>query len=190
MIIGFDFDKVFINYPPFIPDYMINFFYRRGLLFFLNKKKKRERLLYRFPGTLEQKIRVVSHAPLFRSEIKENVTFIKRLRSGKKHKMYLISSRYGFLKGRTNAALTKYRLHQFFSEIHFNYENQQPHLFKEEKLKKLKVNAYVDDDLPLILYLAQKLPKIKLYWLSQSTSHLALPKNVKKITCLFDINDI
>ena len=48
----------------------------------------------------------------------------------------------------------------------FNFEDQQPHLFKNAQIKKMKIDQYFDDDLPLLEFLADKNPKVKLFWLN------------------------
>lgn len=186
MIIGFDFDKVFINYPPVVPDVFINLFYRRGTMFFLGRKEKK--LLYRFPGPIEQRIRILSHTPLLRSPIKKNVEALEKIKGLKKHKTYLVSSRYSFLKKRTEDVLKKHRLPQHFDGIYFNYGNEQPHIFKESMLKKLKINIYVDDDLATLLYLARKNTTTKLYWLCNNNGQTGSSR-ISAIQCISEITE-
>ena len=181
MIVGFDFDKVFINYPPILPYGLVDYLYKGSTVFRKNKSKNID-LHYRFPGTLEQKIRILSHYPLFRKPLKENVAALEKLTKNKKCKVYLVSSRFGFLKGRTDAILKKYKLDTYFDGIYFNYENQQPHLFKEQTIRKLKIETYIDDDLDLSLYLSKKIPTLSIYWVRDGRKPDAeLPNNVKAI---------
>src|SRR3989344_2771214 len=62
MKIGFDFDKVFIDYPPFFPPSLINRIY---------KKQGGKALQYRIPKKPEQLIRITTHFSLFRPVIKK-----------------------------------------------------------------------------------------------------------------------
>ncbi|MEN9407220.1 MAG: hypothetical protein RLZZ455_436, partial [Candidatus Parcubacteria bacterium] len=62
MNIGFDLDKVLVNYPPLIPD---------GLIDRLYKKKIKGELVYRFPSKPEQRIRKISHLSFLRPKIKK-----------------------------------------------------------------------------------------------------------------------
>ena len=92
MKIGFDLDKVFIDTPPFIPNAVITRLYV--------KKVQAGIPEYRIPSRREQFIRRVSHHPIFRPAIKKNMNFLHEL-AKKDHHLYLISSRYGFLRKAT-----------------------------------------------------------------------------------------
>lgn len=186
-IIGFDFDKVFIDYPPFIPYSIVDFLYK-GTSVFRKNRTKDTFLSYRFPGILEQKVRILSHYPLFRHAIKENIDVLKKISNKKNGKTYLVSSRFSFLKKKTDAILKKYNLDNYFNGIYFNYENQQPHLFKEETIQKLKIDTYIDDDFDLSLYLSKKIPKLKIYWITDGRSkETKLPTNITAIKNLREL---
>ena len=177
MKIGFDLDKVFIDFPPFIPAKVIDKLY---------KKKANGTLLYRIPSAPEQYFRHLTHHPLLRSPIKENIRYLQKL-SQKNHKLYLISSRFGFLKDRTQAIVKQHNFDKLFHGLHFNYENKQPHLFKTAIIKEKGLDMYIDDDLHLIKYVAKHMPQTKFYWLNPKISNQALGKNIFAITHLSDI---
>jgi hypothetical protein len=186
MTIGFDFDKVFIDYPPFIPYSIVDFLYKGSSVFRNNKTKGA--LHYRFPGILEQNVRILSHYPLFRPLIQENLNVLKKISSKKSCKTYLVSSRFSFLKKRTDAILKKYNLNSYFDGTYFNYDNQQPHKFKEETIRKLKIDTYVDDDLDVALYLSEQIPKLKIYWVTDGRSKKTkLPINITAIKNLGEL---
>lgn len=161
MKIGFDLDKIFIDYPPFIPTNLIDRLY---------KQKSNGVLLYRIPSKLEQIIRVISHYPFLRPPILENIEFVKKLTSNKKNKYYLVSSRFSFLKDQTDNIIGKYNLSKIFNSMFFNFQDQQPHTFKDQVIKKMKIDLYVDDDLPLLEYLANKNINTKFFWLNRKGS--------------------
>lgn len=187
MVIGFDFDKVFINYPPFIPYFLIDFLYK-GFSVFKKNPSKKSSLHYRFPGYFEQQIRILSHYPLLRNPIRENVEVLKEISKRGKIKTYLVSSRFSFLKKRTEHILKKYDLNKYFDGVYFNFDNKQPHIFKEETIKKLKIDTYIDDDLQLSLYLSKNVPGLKIFWVKDGRAvDLVLPKNVIPIKDLVDL---
>lgn len=157
MNIGFDLDKIFINYPPFIPDSVIDSLY---------KEKSDGILSYRIPSKIEQMLRFLSHYPPLRPPIMANIEFVKQNKQKNNDKYYLISSRFNFLKGRTQAITKKYQFDTIFDSMFFNYNNEQPHMFKERILRKLLVDRYVDDDLQLLRYLTLRNPKVDFYWLN------------------------
>lgn len=187
MKIGFDFDKVFINYPPLIPYFLIDFLYK-GSSVFRKKNIKKNTLHYRIPGSIEQQIRILSHNPLLRSPIKENLAVLQKVSKNKKNKTYLISSRFSFLKKRTDHIITKHALDKYFDGIYFNYGDSQPHEFKEQTIKKLGIGIYIDDDLQLALYLSKKLPDLRIFWVQDGRNvNEHLPKNITPIKDLRDL---
>lgn len=160
MNIGFDFDKIFIDYPPFIPDKLIDLLY---------KEKSNGVLKYRIPSKPEQVLRLLTHYPIFRPPIVKNIAILKNPKKNNT-KYYLISSRFGFLKKKTQNLIQKHNLISSFDGMFFNFENKQPHLFKDETIKKLKLDRYVDDDLPLLQYLAKNNQDQSFYWLNNNHS--------------------
>lgn len=177
--VGFDFDKVLVSYPPIIPDGLVDWLY----------KKKSKTLKYRFPRSIEQKIRVVSHFPIFRHPIWQNIEIVEKLAQQNGHKLFLVSSRFGFLEKKTRNWLKKFPVDKHFQEVHFNFKNKQPHLFKNEMIKTLKINYFVDDDLDLLLYLAKENPDVTFYWLnSNKLSKRFIPfENIHKINTLSEL---
>lgn len=177
MNLGFDLDKIFINYPPFVPT---------GFIDRLYKQNSNGVLWYRIPSKTEQVFRLITHYPLFRPPILENIRFMRRLSRDKNHKYYLISSRFSFLRAITETLLKKYGLYSLFDEALFNYGDKQPHLFKAGVIKKLNIHRYVDDDLPLLRFTAEKIPKTKFFWLNSKRQE-AFEKNLISITHLSQI---
>ncbi len=177
MQIGFDLDNIFINTPPIIPHSVIERLYRG---------KTNGILKYRYPSKTEQLIRILSHSPFFRPAIKKNLSFVKSLSSDAGHSLYLISSRFSFLKKNTEAIVKKQKLEKIFNKLYFNYENQQPHLFKLETIKNLKLDKFVDDDLYLLKYIAGKNNHVKLYWLNKKINK-KISNNIHGITSLSDV---
>lgn len=178
--IGFDFDRVLVNYPPLIPEIVIDKLYKNGLI--PNKKcQNNENLKYRFPGNFERKVRILSHAPFLRMPIKKNLKSLMRIAETNDVDLYLISSRYSFLKQRTNALVEKHKISRYFKKLCFNFEDKQPHIFKNEVIKKEAIEKFIDDDLDLLLYLEKQNPNIKFYWLSKKGANIKLPDSIKII---------
>ncbi len=171
MHIGFDLDNVFIDTPPFIPDSIIDRLYR---------KQSTKKLTYRFPSPFEQSIRKISHLSIFRPALTENIAMCKKRRK-KTDTFFLISSRYEFLKPQTKNVITKYQLDKLFDTMVFNFENKQPHIFKDSVLKKLAIDRYVDDDIHLLNFVAERNRKIKFFWLNNHVDK-RMHKNLWAIT--------
>ncbi|OGM27689.1 hypothetical protein A3D00_00335 [Candidatus Woesebacteria bacterium RIFCSPHIGHO2_02_FULL_38_9] len=155
--IGFDLDGVFIDKPPLIPGKVIEWLYR---------SHSNRQLSYRYPKTrLERLIRRISHYYKFRPPIKQNLDFIKKLSKDEGYELYVISGRYAFLEKRTQIWFKINGLDRTFREVNINLKNEQPHVFKEKMLKKLKPDIYFEDDELIAKYLARKLAKrgLKIY---------------------------
>jgi hypothetical protein len=174
MNIGFDLDKVFIDYPPIFPSILFDKFY---------KKKDNGVLLYRIPSYPEQLVRKALHIPMLRPPMKNNLQFLRSIPKDK-NKLYLISSRYKFLEGITKDVVRRYALDQVFDGLYFNYQNKQPHLFKNEIIRGLNLDLYIDDDLSLINYVAKHNRKTKFLWLNHRNEDKPKEKNVYSINQL------
>lgn len=174
MNIGFDLDEIFVGHPPFIPGWLIQKLYREdynGILY------------YRIPGKLEQKIRQLSHLSLFRPPLTKNITYLKKLSKNSSYHLILVSSRFGFLKRQTRRILSITGLDVLFEKLFFNYKNEQPHVFKSKIIDREHIEKYIDDDLPLLLFLSKKNPETMFFWLNQ-TKKGKLRKNLYAITAI------
>lgn len=183
MLIGFDLDKIFIDTPPLVPAGVIQKLYR---------KKANGTLLYRIPSKPEQLFRRLTHISVLRPPIKHNLALLQKIAS-RNHTLFLISSRYSFLKKPTAAIVKKYHLDKLFKTLYFNDLNEQPHKFKNTKLKQLNLDIYIDDDLSLLQYVAKHNPKTTFYWLKTGAykdyerHHPVLEKNVVPIHSLQEL---
>jgi len=174
MRIGFDLDKVFVNTPPLIPDVIIERLY---------KAKSNGVLLYRIPKRPGQLIRRVGHTPFLRPVIQENIAFLRSI-NRQEHSLYLISSRFGFLEDITERLVKRLGLDTVFTHIYFNYDNKQPHLYKNAIIKKLRLDRYVDDDLRLLQFVAAQNKQTRFFWLNPKKDNISLAPNITAITSL------
>lgn len=177
MRVGFDLDNIFISTPPFIPGQLIERFY---------KARDNGVLLYRIPTYPETEMRKLLHFPIFRPPIYKNLTFLRGLDKNRNN-LYLISSRFKFLEGITRKLVKKYKLDALFDGLYFNFENRQPHEFKNDIIKKLQLDIYVDDDLSLLHYVAKHNQGTKFFWLNHTKQKKPLEKNLFAIENLAEI---
>ena len=103
-----------------------------------------------FPTRPEQIFRKATHISHLRPPIKDNLEYLRKLANDKNNQLYLISSRFKFLEPETTQLVKKYQLDNIFDKLYFNYDNKQPHEFKNEILQKLNLDIFVDDDLSLV----------------------------------------
>ncbi|MCR4264404.1 MAG: hypothetical protein NUV98_06840 [Candidatus Roizmanbacteria bacterium] len=78
---------------------------------------------------------------------------LKRLLRGKKIEAYILTGRFSFLEDNLRRWLVKWNADNMFTGIYVNKEFEQPHHFKEQMLKKLKLDYYVEDNLDIVTYL-------------------------------------
>ena len=168
MNIGFDLDKVFVDYPPFMPSRLIDKLY---------KKRDNGVLIYRIPAYPEQLLRRVSHAPILRPVIKKNLRLLKSIPKNE-NKLYLVSSRFKFLEKRTERLIKRLGLDKIFDGLFFNYENKQPHIFKNDIIRSLNLDMYIDDDLSLIKHVAKTNPKTLFFWLNYEGVNHQITNNI------------
>ncbi|MDO8570411.1 MAG: hypothetical protein Q7R97_02400 [Candidatus Daviesbacteria bacterium] len=170
MKIGFDLDRIFIDFPPFVPPRLIDWLYKRSLReIFSLKDHCQKDLAYSIPKSPVSKlVRRTSHISPLRPPIKKNIKILSQILLNPTLNLYLISSRYQFLEKLTYKLLHKYDLMTPFAKIFLNTSNEQPHLFKEKILKKLNLDLFIDDDLDLLRYLQTKNLKTKLLWYNPS----------------------
>ena len=177
MKIGFDLDKVFIDYPPLVPDWVVDRIY---------KKKANGTLIYRIPSRPEQVFRRITHHPFLRPPIRRNITFLQSIPKDQ-NKLYLISSRFGFLEDITLTLMQKHGFDKLFDGLYFNFKNEQPHEFKDRVLRKLNLDVYVDDDFHLLKHVAKLHKHTQFYWLTTSRHKNSLTRNITAIHTLPEI---
>lgn len=147
--IGFDLDGVIIGKPPLVPRKVLEWFVREH-----DSKNPR----FRYPKFfLERRLRWFTHYHRFRPPIVKNLEFVKKISKDKNYELFVISGRYSFLKERTEQWFKVHKLDGVFKEIHLNLRNEQPHVFKEKLLKKLKPDYFFEDDELIVNYLKKKL---------------------------------
>ncbi|MCL4353815.1 hypothetical protein M1615_05150 [Patescibacteria group bacterium] len=177
MNIGFDLDRVLVDYPPFVPETVIDRFY----------KNKNGKLAYRIPSKPEAYLRLLIHYSIFRQPLQDNIAFVRQLK-GKDNinKLYLISGRFAFLREKTDEIIARDKLGEIFSGMYFNFANEQPHIFKDKIIKKLSLSSYVDDDFDLVDYLSEKNPQLNLFWLN-NRKYGKIKNNLFAVTSIKDI---
>jgi hypothetical protein len=156
--VGFDLDGVILYNParifrPMIALIKSLFFDHKKPLHFYYPKSKAEKFFWRF----------FHLSSIFPSP---GLNEIKRLIRERKIKAYLVTARYSFLKKDLDFWIKKLKLKKYFSGIYYNQKDEQPHLFKEKMIKKLKLDIFVEDNWDIVDYLNKKLNKqTKIFWI-------------------------
>lgn len=93
---------------------------------------------------------------------------LKKLMKEKRIEAYLVTGRYSFLESSLNRWLHRNGLDGLFKGIYLNKEDKQPHVFKEEMIKKLGLNMFVEDNWDIVEYLNNKFKDakdIQIHWI-------------------------
>lgn len=178
--VGLDLDGVLVDKPPLIP--------KRSLEWLVRAHNHNRALAYRFPQSKwEQRLRWLSHMPCLRPGLAGNIMVLKESAKQGQYDFFLISGRYSFLQSRTEEWLKRHGLVEIFKETVINLNNEQPHLFKEKQLRRLKIDVFIDDDPPLATYLARKLPRKKVFCLDYGLASTVGPRLINSLNEAFPL---
>ncbi len=84
----------------------------------------------------------------------------------KKIEAYIITARYSFLNDNTESWFKKMNAKKYFKGTFINKDDKQPHLFKEEMIKKLDLDVFVEDNWDIVTHLQKQYSKNKkIYWI-------------------------
>lgn len=154
--IGLDFDGVVVYNPLRLARAPITLFKRevlgiRRLSFFVPQKKWQQELwkLLHKSSSLP-----ANGLDLFRQLVDEGAI-----------EPHLITARFSFLDGHLYKWLEKHKLSKLFKTINMNLDNKQPHLFKEEMIKRYKLDYFIEDNLNIVEYLDGKV-KTQVLWIN------------------------
>ncbi len=146
--VGFDLDGVLLYNPARIV---------RPLVSLLKKKKvliERKELEFYVPKTSwEQWFWELFH----KSSIFLSPGFAELVQLQKKGVIepYLITGRFGHLQGDCLKWLKKMNAKKIFVGCFINKNDEQPHLFKEKMVKKLKLDYFIEDNWDIVRHLDQ-----------------------------------
>ncbi len=147
--VGFDLDGVLLYNPARIVRPIISWVKRT----FLHKRK----LSFYYPKTHAEKImwKLFHYSSIYNAP---GLDEIRRLVKEGKIEAYLITARFGFL-GNSVLRWVKYNnLTNTFKEVYYNKNDEQPHLFKERMINKLKLDAYIEDNFDIVTHISKTTP--------------------------------
>lgn len=153
--VGFDFDGV-VAYNPFR-------IVRPTVAFIKKQFFGVEKLSFWYPKHSWQQVfwKVVHESSIYPAR---GVEILKEFVDRGFVEAHLVTARYSFLDDHLNDWLNKYKLTKYFASINLNKNDLQPHIFKEEFMKKYKLDYFVEDNLDIVRYL-DKRSKTKIFWI-------------------------
>lgn len=154
--VGFDLDGVILYNPariarPIIAQIKHLFFGKKRDLKFYHPKTEAEKWFWWF----------FHKSSIY---VAPGLDEIKRLVKTKKIKAYLVTARYSFLKEDLEKWLKKTKIDRYFDGIYYNKNDQEPHLFKEKMINKLRLDVFVEDNWDIVKYLARK-KTCRIFWI-------------------------
>ena len=171
--VGFDLDGVLLYNPARIARPIIVFIKK---IFFKKEVDK-----FHYPQTKFQKLFwLVFHKIVFGPAF--GYDELKRLIKSKKIKAYIITGRNESLKNDFNKWLIKLESNKFFSGSYFNDKNEQPYIFKEKMIKKLRLDLYVEDNWDIVYFLKLKMKNEKLKMTRAMATDMALTVAVGSVS--------
>ncbi|MBI5127006.1 hypothetical protein HZA76_00945 [Candidatus Roizmanbacteria bacterium] len=161
--VGFDLDGVILYNPirilrPFAKNFLkpikAAFFHQEKSLFYLPQSNF-EKLLWK-----------IIHWTSFKPN--KGLEDLRKLAKNRKIKFYLITGRYDFLANDYFQWLKKIDAKKIFTQCFYNSKNLQPNVFKENMIKKLKLDIYVEDNFDIIEKLNHQSAgwRTKILWLT------------------------
>lgn len=158
--IGFDLDGVLLYNPARIFRPITT-----KLKSILKTNSNKNTNFYYPESKIEQFIwKLVHYSSLF---IAEGFEDIATLSTNKKIEPYIVTSRYDCLKEDFERWLKIMDAPSIFKGTFHNSQNLQPHVFKEEKIRELKLEYFVEDNWDITKHL-NKNTKAKVLWISNS----------------------
>ena len=145
--IGFDFDGVIAYNPLRI--------FRLPVTFFKEILLKQKKTKFFIPKTKIEKWfwSLLHETSIFPATGIEDLK--KLIRKGK-IEAYIITGRYSFLEKSFHRWLKRHKLDNLFTGYYLNKADEQPHLFKEKIIQKLKLDMFIEDNWDIVRYLNSK----------------------------------
>jgi len=154
--VGFDLDGV-ILYNPLR--------FARPVIAFMKKVfLKKKNLHFHYPKNFPERwLLTVYHK--FSLYPASGFNEVKKMSKSGKIEPYVITSRYDLFKKDFERSMEQIAAKKIFKSCYYNQDDEQPHLYKERMIKKLKLDVFFEDNWNIVQYLNEKCPKTKILWI-------------------------
>ncbi|MDP4011594.1 MAG: hypothetical protein Q8P72_05220 [Candidatus Roizmanbacteria bacterium] len=118
----------------------------------LLRRKAPTKTEFYYPKSTIEKIlwNVVHWSSLYMAD---GVDEIKKLSEEGHIQAYIITSRYDCLEGDFRRWMKKMHADEIFEATYHNKKNLQPHIFKEQKIKELGLDVFVEDNWDIVKHI-------------------------------------
>lgn len=158
--VGFDLDGVLLYNPTRIVRPLVA--WTKSMLL------KKDLYTFHYPRTKLQKLAwlILHKSSLFPAD---GIETIRELARSKKIEAYIVSARYDSLKSDFHYWIRKMKAPESFTGLYHNDSDEQPHLFKERMIEKLKLDVFIEDNWDIIKYLSTNhqspITNCKIFWI-------------------------
>lgn len=171
--VGFDFDGVILYNPLRVI---------RPLMSYLKLKKvvKRDQLVFFTPHTSWQSAAwwLAHQSSLFPAQ---GLNKLRPLIASGQIEAHLITGRYPQLAADVHRKLRLFGLTDIFASVNTMPTVQQPHMYKEEMIRLLKLDIFVEDNYDIAAYLTGK-STAELFWVSNALDkHIVFARKFKSV---------
>lgn len=129
-----------------------------------NKSAKDETVKFYYPKSSLEKLiwKIVHWSSLFPVD---GIEEIKKLAKDHKAEVFIVTSRYDCLKEDFQNWLKKMDIREYLVDAYHNKYDIQPHKFKEQKIKELDLDYFVEDNWDIVQHI-NKNTNTKTLWIS------------------------
>lgn len=79
---------------------------------------------------------------------------------------YLITGRFAHLNQDFERWKKRMKADELFVGTYLNLQDEQPHMFKEQMIKELDLDVFIEDNWDIVKYLAKRFTNKKVFWIS------------------------
>ena len=95
----------------------------------------------------------------------KGASLLRALTSERVIEAHLVTSRFSFLEPNLYTFLERWNLLSCFTSITLNTKEEQAHLYKEQVIRKLKLDHYVEDNWDIVEHLHGSHLKTNVHWI-------------------------
>lgn len=154
--VGFDLDGVILYNParivrPIVSHIKRTLFRKKTVRFYVPKTPMEQHIWHLFH---KSSLFIAGGFPRIKSLAKEG-----------KIEPYIVTARYNFLRHDFELWLKKMGARSYCAGCFHNEMDDQPHFYKAERMKMLKLDVFVEDNLDIAMHLKEQYPDKQVIWI-------------------------
>ncbi len=97
------------------------------------------------------------------------LSLIHELQANNVIEPYIVTARYGYLRGDFLSWVARLNRRKTFRAWYSNEQDEQPHLYKERMIRKLRIDIFVEDNWDIVSYLSSRsfdhVSQLHVFWI-------------------------